>query len=44
MFHYWQLAAMTHEEGEKLDHDLKLNGRLDRDKWVDQAKTLLAAA
>ena len=44
VFHYWQLAALTPEEGEKLDHDLKLNGRLARDNWVEQAKTLLAAA
>jgi len=44
VFHYWQLAALTPEETEKLDHDLKLNGRLTRDNWVEQAKTLLAAA
>ena len=44
VFHYWQLAAMTQEEADKLDHDLKLNGRLGRDQWVEQAKALLAAA
>ena len=44
VFHYWQVAAMTPEEVEKLDADLKFNGRIARDHWVDQARLLLAAA
>ena len=32
VFHYWQLAAMTPEEAEKLDADLRFNGRIARDK------------
>ena len=44
VFHYWQLAAMSNDEVEKLDADLKLNGRVARDNWVDQARTLLATA
>jgi len=44
VFHYWQLAAMTKEETDKLDADLKLNGRADRDHWADQARALIAAA
>ena len=44
VFHYWQLAAMTPEEVTQLDADLKFNGRISRDNWVDQAKALLAAA
>ena len=43
VFHYWQLAAMTQVDADKLDADLKLNGRIGRDKWVDQARTLAAA-
>jgi small subunit ribosomal protein S2 len=43
VFHYWQLAAMTPEESAKLDADLKFNGRVARDKWVDQARALMAA-
>jgi len=43
VYHYWQLAAMTDEEAAKLDSDLRFNGKATRDKWVDQAKTLLAA-
>ena len=44
VFHYWQLAAMTPAEAEKLDADLKFNGRIARDNWVDQARALIAAA
>ena len=43
VYHYWQLAAMTPANVEKLDAELKLNGRIARDGWVDQAKALLAA-
>ncbi len=43
VFHYWQLAAMTPEEAEKLDADLRFNGRIARDNWADQAKALIAA-
>ena len=38
MFHYWQIAAMTPEEAEKLDADLKFNGRIARDNWIEQAR------
>jgi small subunit ribosomal protein S2 len=44
VFHYWQLAAMTRAEVEKLDADLKFNGRITRDHWVDQARTFMTAA
>ena len=43
VFHYWQIAAMTQAEAEKLDADLKFNGRISRDNWVEQSRTLLAA-
>jgi small subunit ribosomal protein S2 len=43
VFHYWQLAAMTDAEAEKLDADLRFNGRIARDKWAEQARALLAA-
>jgi len=44
VYHYWQLAAMTKDDADKLDADLKLNGRVARDNWVDQARTLLVEA
>ncbi|MGD9544215.1 MAG: 30S ribosomal protein S2, partial [Methylocystis sp.] len=43
VYHYWQIAAMAATDVEKLDSELKLNGRIARDGWVDQAKALLAA-
>ncbi|HEX2556589.1 MAG TPA: 30S ribosomal protein S2 [Microvirga sp.] len=44
IFHYWQLAAMQPGDVAKLDADLKLNGRIDRDGWMTQARTLIEAA
>jgi small subunit ribosomal protein S2 len=44
VFHYWQLAAMDSDTAAKLDGDLKFNGRIQRDKWSEQARALMAAA
>jgi len=41
IFHFWQVASMTPADVEKVDHDLKLGGKIARDGWVDQAKTLV---
>jgi small subunit ribosomal protein S2 len=43
IFHYWQIAAMTQADADKLDHDLKLSGRIARDNWVNLARGLVAA-
>ena len=42
IFHYWQIAAMTPEDVGKIDADLKLGGRIERDGWVEQARQLMA--
>ena len=42
IFHYWQIAAMTPADSKKVDQDLKLSGRIDRDGWINQARGLLA--
>ena len=42
VFHYWQIGAMTAADSAKLDADLKLNGRIERDGWVNQARALMA--
>jgi small subunit ribosomal protein S2 len=42
IFHYWQFAAMTEADVAKIDADLKLNGRIVRDGWLDTAKALVA--
>lgn len=44
IYHYWQLAAMKPEDVTRVDADLKLHGRIDRDNWVAQARTLIEAA
>ena len=44
VFHYWQLAAMKPEDATKLDTELKLHGRIDRDGWIGQARALIDAA
>ncbi|QGM45177.1 30S ribosomal protein S2 [Methylocystis heyeri] len=43
VFHYWQIAALTVDEAAKLDSDLKLGGRIGRDAWVEQARSLASA-
>jgi len=42
IYHYWQIAAMTPENAAKIDQDLKLAGRIERDGWVDHARGLVA--
>ncbi len=42
IFHYWQVAAMTPADAEKVDHDFKLGGRVERDGWINQARGLIA--
>lgn len=37
-----QIAAWSDSEAEKIDADLELHGRVQRDDWVGQAKDLLA--
>lgn len=44
IFHYWQFAAMKPEEVAKVDSELKLNGRIDRDGWVVLARAMIDAA
>ncbi|MDW6021656.1 50S ribosomal protein L21 [Mesorhizobium sp. BAC0120] len=36
------IAALSAEDAAKLDTELKLGGRIERDEWVEQAKELLA--
>ena len=42
IFHYWQIAAMTPEDVAKMDQELKLAGRIQRDNWVATARSLMA--
>jgi small subunit ribosomal protein S2 len=42
IFHYWQIASMTPEDAAKIDRDLKLGGRTERDNWIELARSLVA--
>jgi len=42
IFHYWQIAAMTPADAAKIDRDLKLAGRIERDGWIELARGLVA--
>ncbi len=44
IFHYWQIAAMTDADIEKVDADLKLNGKIVQNGWVAQARALIEEA
>jgi len=43
IFHFWQIAAMSQEDAKSLDHELKLSGRIEREHWIDQARSLSEA-
>ena len=43
IFHYSQIAALDENGIAMLDGELKLNGRIQRDNWVDQTKAFEAA-
>jgi small subunit ribosomal protein S2 len=43
IFHFWQVGAMSPEDTKTLDHELKLSGRIEREHWVDQARSLSEA-
>ncbi len=40
IFHFWQFTSMSQDDMAKLDAELKLNGRIQRDGWVEQARVL----
>ena len=42
-FHFWQCAAKSPADVAKVDAELKLGGRIERDGWVAQARDLAEA-
>lgn len=42
IFHYHQIAAFTPDNIAWVDRHLRFKGRIEREKWIDQAKTLAA--
>ena len=43
IYHYWQIGAMTPDDVKKVDTELKLNGRIERDGWIAEARKLASA-
>lgn len=41
-YHFWQISRWTRAEVDWVDGYLSFKGRIDRDNWIDQAKTLAA--
>ncbi len=41
IFHYWQIASMSEADAASVDQSLKLGGRIQRDGWINQARTLI---
>jgi small subunit ribosomal protein S2 len=42
IYHYWQIAAFTPADIERVDNDLNFKGRIERDNWLEQAGKLAA--
>ena len=42
VFHYRQIAAFTPDNIAWVDQHLRFKGRIEREKWIEQAKTLAA--
>ncbi len=40
IYHFTQIAAWTEKEIEEVDSKLKFKGRIEREKWVEQARLL----
>lgn len=43
ILHYRQLAALTGEDIERLNNHFHFKGRIEREKWITQARSLVAA-
>lgn len=43
VYHYWQIAAFSKEDMQEVDDGLNFKGRIERDDWISQAKTLMNA-
>lgn len=43
LFHFWQIAGLTKPQIEVLEADMSFPGRIGRDAWISQAKSLVSA-
>lgn len=42
IYHYWQVAALSKDDIAEIDETLNFKGRIERDDWIAQAKSLMA--
>ena len=40
--HFWQLAALSDADVQKIEADMGFKGRIDREEWIEQARELVA--
>ena len=43
VFHFWQIAELDADNLQLLERALRIKGQVDRDRWIEQAKKLVAA-
>ena len=43
IYHYKQIAGLKKADAAKLDDDLALKGRIEKDDWIKQVKELMKA-
>ncbi len=41
IYHYWQIAAFSKDDIKEVDDGLNFKGRIERDDWLTQAKSLM---
>ncbi len=43
VFHFWQIAELDADNTQLLERTLRIKGQVERDRWIEQAKKLVAA-
>jgi small subunit ribosomal protein S2 len=43
VYHFWQIADLDADNATLLDRTLRLKGQAERDRWIEQAKKIVAA-
>ncbi|MCC0057494.1 MAG: 30S ribosomal protein S2 [Rhodobiaceae bacterium] len=44
IFHFWQVAGFSGDDIARIDDELSFKGRIERDNWVEQARSLVDQA
>ena len=43
VFHFWQIADLDADGAQLLERTLRIKGQVERDRWIEQAKKIVAA-